>query len=682
MPRRSTTGFLFAASLLLFFAAAPTSVQAQVSSQGFEESSADDWSYTPDYNFDNGSDGSFTVVSNSNPPNPGYFDAHSGTQFWGINDLDDEGDNGTGDFADLTFDGIDVSGLTGVQVSFYYRADGFNSNDTLRHEVIYDGEGQGTVTDLRDATSDGWEQVTIDVPDTVETVGLILSAKQNGGDDFAGWDDAQVTSGTESQPTVQFASSGATVSEGDGSASVEVSISNPDGSESSVEVQFDSGSDSDASSSDIGGFTSETVNFPAGAQDGDTQTVSVPLTDDSETEGSEVANFDLTGATNAQVGSPSSYDLTIQDNDTPNAWVNEIHYDNDGSDTGEFVEIVLEAPGTYDLSNFTVVRYNGSNGELYGTETVNNLSAGNSPDGFTTYTWEPSSLQNGPDGVALCYQGNPVFSGGTQQFLSYEGNFTAADGCASGATSTDIGVSEPSSSPIGESLQLAGDGSGENTTYDDYTWAQPSSKTSGALNDNQEISQTIPVEFAGAPNATVEGSGAVTLRWTTLTETNNAGFYVEHRRAGASGQSSWTTANPDARIDGAGASTSEQRYAYTVRGLAPGAQVFRVRQVDTDGDATFSPVVEVEVGSGGFVLDAPAPNPLRAGQTAQLTFHALEGAEVEAALYNSLGQQVRTLDASGGPRLLVEAEGLSSGLYFVRLTAGERTATQPLTLVR
>ncbi|PSQ84246.1 MAG: hypothetical protein BRD44_01650, partial [Bacteroidetes bacterium QS_7_67_15] len=106
MPRRSTTGFLFAASLLLFFAAAPA--QAQVAFQGFEESSADDWSYTPDYNFDNGEDGSFTVVSNSNPPDPGYFDAYSGTQFWGINDLDDEGDNGTGDFADLTFDGIDV----------------------------------------------------------------------------------------------------------------------------------------------------------------------------------------------------------------------------------------------------------------------------------------------------------------------------------------------------------------------------------------------------------------------------------------------------------------------------------------------------------------------------------------------------------------------------------------------
>ncbi|PSQ79711.1 MAG: hypothetical protein BRD46_06020, partial [Bacteroidetes bacterium QS_8_68_15] len=121
----------------------------------------------------------------------------------------------------------------------------------MSHEAFFDGGSQGVVTDTENATSDGWEQVKIDVPDAVETVSLVLTADQNGTSDFAGWDDVQVASGTESQPTVQFTSTGATVSEGDGSAPVEVSISNPDDSESSVEVEFDSGSDSDASSSDI-----------------------------------------------------------------------------------------------------------------------------------------------------------------------------------------------------------------------------------------------------------------------------------------------------------------------------------------------------------------------------------------------------------------------------------------------
>jgi len=39
---------------------------------------------------------------------------------------------------------------------------------------------------------------------------------------------------------------------------------------------------------------------------------------------------------------------------TPNAWINEIHYDNTGGDDGEFIEIVIENPGSYTLSDFRV----------------------------------------------------------------------------------------------------------------------------------------------------------------------------------------------------------------------------------------------------------------------------------------------------------------------------------------
>ncbi len=35
-----------------------------------------------------------------------------------------------------------------------------------------------------------------------------------------------------------------------------------------------------------------------------------------------------------------------------NAWINEIHYDNIGRDIGEFVEVVIEDPGSYDLADF------------------------------------------------------------------------------------------------------------------------------------------------------------------------------------------------------------------------------------------------------------------------------------------------------------------------------------------
>ena len=40
-----------------------------------------------------------------------------------------------------------------------------------------------------------------------------------------------------------------------------------------------------------------------------------------------------------------------------NAWLNELHYDNSGTDVGEFLEIVIENPGSYSLSDFSVYLY-------------------------------------------------------------------------------------------------------------------------------------------------------------------------------------------------------------------------------------------------------------------------------------------------------------------------------------
>ncbi|PSQ77779.1 MAG: hypothetical protein BRD37_04515 [Bacteroidetes bacterium QH_8_67_23] len=193
----------------------------------------------------------------------------------------------------------------------------------------------------------------------------------------------------------------------------------------------------------------------------------------------------------------------------------------------------------------------------------------------------------------------------------------------------------------------------------------------------------IPVEFAGAPVPTVDGQD-VTLAWRTLTETDNAGFRVQHKREGASG---WTTANRGALVPSkagnGGHSNVELGYEFEVTDLTAGRYRFRVQQKDRDGDLAAGPATKlIEVGAeAGFALEAPAPNPLRSGQTARLSFSAPESEDVSAALYNSLGQEVRTLDTTGGT-VEVEPHGLSSGVYFVRIESGERTATQQITLVR
>ncbi|MEU4621814.1 ExeM/NucH family extracellular endonuclease [Actinoplanes sp. NPDC023801] len=124
-------------------------------------------------------------------------------------------------------------------------------------------------------------------------------------------------------------------------------------------------------------------------------------------------------------------------------FISEIHYDNTGTDSGEAVEI--EAPVGYDLSGWQLYLYNGSNGATY--TPITTLSGVIPAAGVQTYTI--NGLQNGsPDAVALVKP-----DGSVAEFLSYEGALTATNGPAAGATSIDIGVSEPDTTPVGHSLQ-------------------------------------------------------------------------------------------------------------------------------------------------------------------------------------------------------------------------------------
>lgn len=151
------------------------------------------------------------------------------------------------------------------------------------------------------------------------------------------------------------------------------------------------------------------------------------------------------------------------------AFINEFHYDNDGGDTGEFVEFAVESGA--DLSTVEFFLVNGNGGATYDSIFANDASitAGDSNLSFSgvlydLYVWEPTSIQNGgPDGIAV------ITSMGLQEFLSYEGVIANTDfggGIIGG--STDIGVSEPGNTLIGSSLQLGADGlwtltSGTNT---------------------------------------------------------------------------------------------------------------------------------------------------------------------------------------------------------------------------
>jgi hypothetical protein len=167
----------------------------------------------------------------------------------------------------------------------------------------------------------------------------------------------------------------------------------------------------------------------------------------------------------------------------PTIFINEIHYDNTGTDTGEAIEIA--GPASTNLNGWSLVLYNGANSKVYHTKALSGIIP-NQQGGFGTLYYAINPIQNGaPDGIALVDNTDTVI-----QFLSYEGSFTANDGPANGMTSTNIGVSESGSTLAGHSLQLTGTG----TTYDDFTWSSPAANTFGSLNTGQtfETGEEIP----------------------------------------------------------------------------------------------------------------------------------------------------------------------------------------------
>jgi DNA/RNA endonuclease G (NUC1) len=152
----------------------------------------------------------------------------------------------------------------------------------------------------------------------------------------------------------------------------------------------------------------------------------------------------------------------------PTIRIAELHYDNTGTDAGEAIEV--SAPAGTDLAGWSLVLYNGSGGAVYNTSALSGVVADQcSGRGVVVVNYAVNGIQNGsPDGVALVDN-----NGALVEFLSYEGTFTGVGGAANGILSTDIGVSENGSEPVGQSLQRAADGS----------WSGPIAATFGSCND-------------------------------------------------------------------------------------------------------------------------------------------------------------------------------------------------------
>ncbi|NBC86999.1 MAG: T9SS type A sorting domain-containing protein, partial [Bacteroidetes bacterium] len=186
----------------------------------------------------------------------------------------------------------------------------------------------------------------------------------------------------------------------------------------------------------------------------------------------------------------------------------------------------------------------------------------------------------------------------------------------------------------------------------------------------------LPVELA---NFDARRSGDdVSLTWKTLSETNNQRFEIERAIDGGSFAKIGQRA-------GQGTTTEATPYSFVDASIPYGAETidYRLRQVDVDGGESLSDVVTIRLSADRLQLLGSAPNPVKS--TGEIRYTLPEQANVRVALYDVLGREVRVLDqgarAARQHSVSLDASGLSSGVYFIRLEAMGQTRTTRVSVV-
>ncbi|RME09092.1 MAG: T9SS C-terminal target domain-containing protein, partial [Bacteroidetes bacterium] len=170
----------------------------------------------------------------------------------------------------------------------------------------------------------------------------------------------------------------------------------------------------------------------------------------------------------------------------------------------------------------------------------------------------------------------------------------------------------------------------------------------------------LPIELLTF-RAEKQGEGVV-LTWQTASELNNDRFVIE--RAGLD-----LNFELIGQINGAGTTLEEQQYTFTDRHPLSGQNYYRLRQIDFDGNSSFSPYAFVEFASEYDEVSF-YPNPMsESGLTIELS--AREAGRLEVQIFNLAGLMLANYSYEideGYNKLNINARDLHPGMYQLILT--------------
>jgi hypothetical protein len=185
----------------------------------------------------------------------------------------------------------------------------------------------------------------------------------------------------------------------------------------------------------------------------------------------------------------------------------------------------------------------------------------------------------------------------------------------------------------------------------------------------EDIETALPVELLSF-NAKRSSELKVEIDWTTVSETNNSGFFVERM---FEDESEFTI---QAWIDGAGNSTETKVYRLEDDNASQKITYYRLRQIDFDGTESVSEIraVEGSVKNNSLVL---FPNPSK--DEAFLLFgeldHTVKSAQIE--LFDIRGVLISEFSAElrSFCKISINNSQLLPGNYFIRILYDNGTSS-------
>ena len=177
----------------------------------------------------------------------------------------------------------------------------------------------------------------------------------------------------------------------------------------------------------------------------------------------------------------------------------------------------------------------------------------------------------------------------------------------------------------------------------------------------------LPVEFKSFSAAAV--GSVVNLKWETATEINNYGFEVYRL---SESEMVWENIG---FVNGNGNSNSPESYSYTDYQVPNGNYVYRLKQIDSDGQYEFSQEVKVSINNMlvKYNLHQNYPNPFN--PTTTIGYEIAKETHVSLTVFDTMGKEVAILvnefKPSGYYEVVFNAENICNGVYFYKLQAGD-----------